>query len=210
LGIGELGLLYHGTERSGSTARAALANVAGTAYNFDTGAAGVASVKGKGFQLLDANGNLAHDLAAVTVTGGNAVYGAGADSASLAEGIDYEVDLKLGYITFRDVIDDDVISINLTAPAIAEGTVLGYMQKLKPGSKFTHRGFGNLYAFDDDEEDNLAFKHLDFQFEMTATSGPTLGDDEFGEVEVEIVIINPQRSDLYARAGVDAWGNVIG
>lgn len=153
-----------------------LSATAGSAWDFDAGSDGSPNNVGRWYPVLNASGTRVRDITAITLAGVKAVYGAAGSATALAEGIDFNVDLKLGLIQFLTSIDDDVITPTITSKTITAGSV-EYLKKLVPGETAFIEGIACLHFWDDDDEDNLALSHEYFLARLQPTTGPTFNDD---------------------------------
>lgn len=195
LGYRNLGILYHGNPdydwgaEAADNAQTGLSAVAGTAWNFNTGSSGVANVVGRWYPIRAASGTPHTDITACTFAGALSAYGSGGASTTLAEGIDYVLDKKLGMVQFKKSISNDTITPTITSKTIS-ATSKEYLKKIKPGQLATIDGIFRVLFWDDEDDSNLAFHHQDFYGRLSANGGPTANDD-FMSLKVTIKVIQP-------------------
>lgn len=185
----------------------ALSAVAGQALAFDEANAGVAYKHGRSIQLKDANGNDVTDIEQLTLVGSQAQYGAALDNTDLVEGIDFELDKKLGMVTFNRDIANDTIIPTITSIEI-DGNSVEFLKRIAPFKKSIYEGIARIYFFDDDDS-SLFMKHIDFYCSLHPTTAPTAGEDYMtAEVEIEVLDTN-LTSSLYVRPDKDFTDRVI-
>lgn len=169
-------------------AQSAISATAGTPWDFDEGDDGQGVAIGDRTDILNASGAHVIGCTALVLAGVETVYGAGADSATLAEGVDYEHDSQLGQVRWLRAIDDDVITPTITCPAITSASA-NYMTKMKPNRVGYIERICRVNFFDQDEVANWAMAHNDFLARIIATDGPQANNDVDAEGKVEIHVL---------------------
>jgi len=193
-----------GAERKDNT-QVALSAVQGAPFNFDIGNGGNEYLHNRWHEVYDAAGNRVTHLEALTLVGGNAVYGAAQDGVALEEGIDFEVDLLSGRFRISRSITDDVITPTITSKAITQSSD-AYLQRLSVYSNPTFRGIASLELYDDDGE---FLRHDLFRAEVHVTEGFSVSED-YATIGVEVCALDVcERSSIYVRPNVDFLDNNV-
>lgn len=152
------------------TARTAASDVTITTFDFRT-SQGKTHNQSRWYDLIHQTTFARYlHVTSVTLTGALLVYGAAADSATLLEGKDYELDKTMGAVRFLRAIDDNIIT-TVTYGAIAAGDGV-YARTQTPLAKNKLSGIGAIQIFDD--AGKLILKHEGFGCDVIPN-----GDIEF-------------------------------
>ncbi|WP_221029900.1 hypothetical protein [Actomonas aquatica] len=147
--------------------QAALAGVDSTALAFT---AQVPSKAGYWYPLFY-QGTHVHALTSVTIAGKE-------------EGVDFEVDLKMGLIRFIVAQTANVTCV-LTGPAI-DAAHKEYLIGVQPRDRVVYSGYWSVAAFDQDPNNNLVMRHEFFSGDLTVTQWPKV--DHTGQSELKFQI----------------------
>ncbi len=173
---------------SEDNAQAGLNAAAGRVFAFNESSNGKAVAAGDRTDILDTNGNHVFAVTAIALIGAKTVYGAAGASATLAEGVDYELDGDLGQILWLKAIADDSITSTITSATISDSSP-NYMRKHKPNRKTFIERICRVFFFDQDEASNWAMANMDFLCRIVATDGYTANADSDAEAKVEITVL---------------------
>lgn len=152
--------------------QAALAAVAGETLAFGTTAAAL----GRWYNLRAADGSRLRDVTGVTI-------------ATLTEGTDFDLDLKLGRISFLTAQSSDLSPV-ITAPAITAGDAAN-MKQITPLSKASVRGIGHLIIFDDKHANKVVYEHKDFGCDITLESFGNFDGQNFTDYTLNVQVSSP-------------------
>lgn len=138
--------------------------------------------------LKDSAGQAANDLTAVTFEGTQSQYGSTSDSTTLEEGVDYDVDVRLGmYRLLRRYATGDTITPTLTGAAITSQST-NYRQTYDPQQQNLYRGMFRVYIFDEDHEENYALAEIDLLGAAYIDGSVNLANDNEVEVTVKLLV----------------------
>jgi hypothetical protein len=128
------------------------------------------------YDVLDINGARVRDLTAVTF-------------ASKAEGVDFEVDYKLGRVRFL-TSQTASVTPSITAAAIASGDA-NSLYGLTPLSQNVFQGIGRLVVFDENRRNQIALAHEDFGCEVEIDGGADVKTDDYSDLSLMVSVTNP-------------------
>ena len=181
-----LALLWLGTNDTGSFfTQTALAAVPGGAITFS---AGSPSSPLKWYDLFSSTGTRVRNLTAVTI-------------ATKTEGVDFEVDYRLGRIRFITA-QTAAVTPTLSAAAIAAGDPLS-MFRITPVTAGVKSGMGRLNVFEENPTTGgLVLAHEDFSCDLSVDGNPDLKNDDWSDYSVNVLITSLAGAVYYPQSRV--------
>lgn len=170
-------------------AQSGLSAASGSAFDLDEGSDGEGVAIGDRTDVLDSSGNHVLAITALVLAGVEEAYGAGGDSTTLAEGIDYELDADIGQVRWLKAINDDVITPTITSATIA-ATSTNYMTKAKPNRVGYVEKLCRIYWFDQDSDSNWVIWHKDFLARFSVGRGFTADGEATAEPQLMIEVLS--------------------
>lgn len=170
--LNSLKYLFFGTP-TGAITRAAIAAVAGTPLPFSNGSPSQSNLF---YDVMDATGNRARELTAVTFQGKQ-------------EGTDFEVDYKMGRVRFL-VQQAAALTPTITAAAINAGDP-GSLLGLQPLTQNIFNGIGRLIVFDEGNPQNIVIEHTDFGCQVEITGTPDVKSDDYSDLSLMVSVSAP-------------------
>ena len=176
-----LRFLFFGTP-SGVITRAAIAAVAGTVLPFSNGSP---SQNDLFYDVMDATGNRARELTAVTFQGKQ-------------EGTDFEVDYRMGRVRFLSP-QVTALTPTITAAAINAGDP-GSLYAMQPLSQNIFNGIGRLVLFDEGDPQNIVLEHTDFGCQVEISGTPDVKSDDYSDLALMVSVSAPVGTTYFRNA----------
>lgn len=158
--------ILYGASASAGFTQTALSAASGKVLGFTA----VPAKIGYWYDLLKSDGSRVFDLTAVTI-------------AAKVEGVDFQVDYKLGGIMFLTAQAADLTPV-LTAPAIIAGAAGSFMG-LTPMADPVKQGYGRLIIFDQNDDNKVVLQHIDFACELTLDSANEIDGTAFTDITLD-------------------------
>lgn len=117
--------------------------------------------------------------------------------ATLAEGVDFVVDYRLGrirFITVQSVSRTPTIALNAITATGDTG-----MRQLTPMAKSVRSGYGRLVVFDKRSANNVVLDHQDFSCDIVLESGPGGQDGQAAAAIVAMVTVTSDVGTVLVR-----------
>lgn len=149
--------------------QAALSAVAGEVLGFTA----VPAVIGRWYDLKKADGTRLFNVTALTI-------------ATKVEGTDFILDGKLGRVRFLTAQAAD-LTPTITCTVITAGTDAAFLG-LTPMADPVKAGFGRIYVYDQDDDNNLVWSHMDFSCEITQESGAEIDGTSVAEITLDVKV----------------------
>jgi hypothetical protein len=167
--VNKLRMLFFGELGSGN-AQAAKAAADVDDLEFTVGTPAVA---GRWYQLTDGGEALMH-LTTVTI-------------ATLTEGTDFDVDLKLGRVKFA-AAHTTTLTPTVTSSAItsSDATFMNSFAALADAAPV--EGIGRLVCYDQNDDSIIAFDHREFKCTLTVESAGAIDGTNFSELQLKVTI----------------------
>lgn len=170
-------------------AQTGLSAVDGTDFDFDEGADGAGVLAGQRTDILDANGKQVHQITALALVGVATNYGPAEDSATLVEGVDYELDADIGQIRWLKAINNDVITPTITSETITSSSKK-YMRKRKPNRVGYVERMCRIFWWDQDNDSNWVIYHKDFLARFSVDGGFNADGEADAESKLMIEVLS--------------------
>jgi len=170
-------------------AQTGISAVDGTDFDFDEGADGAGVLAGQRTDILDANGKHVHQITALALVGVATNYGPAEDSATLVEGVDYELDADIGQIRWLKAINNDVITPTITSETITSSSKK-YMRKRKPNRVGYVERMCRIFWWDQDNDSNWVMLHKDFLARFSVDGGFNADGEADAESKLMIEVLS--------------------
>ncbi len=117
----------------------------------------------------------------ITSTGTSVTF-----SEALVEGTNYEADLELGRVRFLTTVSA-VLTPFVTVPVVGS-TDEKRFKGITPMTNMTRRGIGRLVVYDQYDENQVVFDHVDFSCEIQLDSSGEVNGSDFSEISIKVTI----------------------